>query len=108
MNKPTEAHESAAAAADAARANWRQVFAQIRADHAARTRSLRQRHEHLLKFAGHPVLTALLEAHGPDRESDDPYPKCAACPEEYTGSDYEHPDWPCSVWEFISERMETP
>jgi hypothetical protein len=72
----------------------------------AEDRAHRDRHSHLLRVASHPVLTALIEAHGP--VGDGVYPSCATCrgwEDETTGEQTTPEDWPCPVWLFISDRM---
>lgn len=83
-------------------------IATAEAEAVARDEANRERHAHLLRISDHPVLTALVEAHGP--ASADRYPVCVACPappSEYDG-DPQPTDWPCPVWVFISDRMEKP
>lgn len=93
------------------RANTPEEQARIAAAEAEATaedRAQRERHAWLLAHAPHPILRDLIEAHRPD--SDDRWPDCAECPRppsEHDGSDVPTA-WPCDVWSFVSDRMETP
>jgi hypothetical protein len=78
------------------------------AEHAAEDKALRERHAWLLEHAPHPILRALIEAHRPDRDglwAD--CPECPRSPGEIDGDDVPEA-WPCPVWRFISDRMESP
>lgn len=106
MAKPTTAQQ----AAEAHQA-WRRSLTGSPEDiHAERDRQrkvLTDRHATLLATVDHAVLKALIEAHGPSGEVE--FPTCSTCPEihdDYGDSDPR--DWPCDVWTFISDRMETP
>ncbi len=77
----------------------------LRAERAGELKALTDRHAWLLANAAHPVLHALIEAHGPDSDSE--WPDCRQCPDvpnNYGDSDLE--SWPCPVWSFVSDRME--
>lgn len=83
-------------------------IAAAEAEAAAEDKAHRDRHAWLLEHAPHPVLQALIEAHCP--ASADQFPDCAACsapPSEINGNP-EPTSWPCDVWLFISNRLETP
>lgn len=73
-------------------------------------RALKDWHAELLReTAGNPVLHALIEAHGPKPERDGPWAHCSECPEVNNQDGDSDPEyWPCGVWIFISDRMETP
>lgn len=102
LSKPT-----AAAAAAAAAARQRGAVGATPEEWAAQRAQemavLRARHALIAELATDRVLKALIDAHAP--QGDGSWPTCAGCPE--TGDDYREPeDWPCSVWSFISDRME--
>jgi hypothetical protein len=73
---------------------------------AATDRANRDRHAHLLRFSSHPVLTTLIEAHGP--VDSDCFPTCDTCPPTHDDYGSEPAGWPCPVWVFVSDRMEKP
>lgn len=106
MGKPTGA-QLAAEAEQARRRALTGTPEDMAAERARQLKVLTDRHEAMLAAADHPILIALLEAHGPRGEA--LFPTCSACPEvnsQYGDSDPE--DWPCGLWTFISDRMETP
>lgn len=83
--------------------------ARVASAHAAaadRDRANRERHQTLLAGSPHPILTALLTAHGPSDAS--LYPTCSECEPVVSGmyGDSEPTDWPCKVWKFISDRTD--
>lgn len=76
------------------------------AERKAEDQTNRDRHAWMLANAPHPILGALVEAHGP--AGDDVYPSCSACPAIHDDYGSEPADWPCPVWAFVSDRMEKP
>lgn len=85
--------------------------ARSRAEHAAERQAKWARdlasHEHLLKFATHPTLTLLLEAHGPHiriTEGQQFGPECHACPGDFDDDGPVHPVWPCPTWLLIEKE----
>lgn len=65
-------------------------------------------HEYLLRFATHPTLTLLLEAHAPHAyPADGPIRgyECHACPGDFNeDGDVAHPQWPCPTWKLIQSE----
>lgn len=105
LGKPTAASE-----ANTARiAQQRTAYGtpeEIRAQREREAATLRARHATMLAAGTDPIVHALIEAHSPD--SADVFPGCAACPTVYDEYDSGPESWPCGVWSFISDRMETP
>lgn len=76
--------------------------AEMTAEREAETARLRQRHADLLvAYAGHPVLSALLDEHAPCEGRNDL--ECHGCPENHD-TDYgcEYMEWPCPTWTTIA------
>lgn len=80
---------------------------QREAERVAEMKSLRERHEFLLKFSVAPVVTTLLEQHAP-RECVVRFgtvvDECHGCPESHDaeyGESYQ--PWPCPTWQTISD-----
>jgi hypothetical protein len=73
----------------------------------------RERHRWMAEHAEHPVLKALVEAHGPDDDGAGGL-VCWGCePVHYDKLmrpllNPEPVPWPCSVWEFVNDRMPNP
>lgn len=102
LSKPTAASAASAAAA-------RESLARSEKVRAARDRELADlyaRHAWLIANAPHPILAALVEAHGPHGDPRTQWPDCAACPPNADDYDSWPASWPCGVWSFISDRME--
>lgn len=105
LSKPTTAQEAAAAEL-ARRTTAHGTPEEIRAQREREAGVLLARHQVMLATAADPILRALVEAHGPvDRDC---FQTCAACPEEHDDYGSEPAGWPCSVWSFVSNRMEKP
>jgi len=64
------------------------------------------RHEYLLKFANHPTLTLLLEAHAPNVVEYTRWAslECHGCVERSFESEDLPADWPCPTWELIDRE----
>lgn len=79
----------------------------VRADRDREIADLYARHAWLVANAPHPILAALVEAHGPHGDPNTQWPDCAACPPNSDDYGDSWPaEWPCGVWSFISDRME--
>lgn len=100
LSKPT------AASASARTKTASETAAEVRAQRDREIAALRARHAWLVANAPHPILAALVEAHGPHGDSDTRWPDCAACPPNSDDYGDEPAEWPCGVWSFISDRME--
>jgi hypothetical protein len=100
LRKPTAAQEQAGVRHKTALESSEDVRAQRDREVAV----LHARHAWMLANAPHPILAALVEAHGPHRD-DDRWPDCAACPPNSDDYGDEPASWPCGVWSFISDRM---
>ena len=100
LSKPTAASEAAAPPKTPLKS-----ADEVRAQRDREIADLYARHAWLIANAPHPILAALVEAHGPHGD-DDRWPDCAACPANSDDYGDEPASWPCSVWSFISDRME--
>lgn len=108
LRKPTAPHDAAEAAMEARRRTALGTAEEVRAQRQREVDVLRARHEAMLGHARDPIVKALIEAHSPQGD-ERLWPSCMGCPsvpDMYGDSEPE--GWPCSVWVFISERMETP
>jgi hypothetical protein len=101
LSKPTAASEAAARPKTAL-----QSAQEVRAQRDREVAALYARHAWLVANAPHPILAALVEAHGPHGDSNTQWPDCAACPANSDDYGDEPASWPCGVWSFISDRME--
>lgn len=106
MGKPTGAQLAAEAEQDRRRA-LTGTPEDMAAERARQLKVLTDRHDAMLAAADHPILSALLQAHGPRGEG--LFPSCFECPAVNNQCGDSDPEsWPCGVWTFISDRMETP
>jgi hypothetical protein len=83
-------------------------IAAAEAANVAEQLAYRERHAWMLDNVADPILRALIEAHRPDRDglwAD--CPECPRPPSEIDGDDVPEA-WPCPVWRFISDRLESP